>query len=305
MLDYLSVEVTAPTVAGDRTVAVSIAGITASLRSGEVDLPLQILGAMQPFAVAACDATAQIVVRREDLRRLPLGEKIFDSGSVWQLYADKNGYQFRFAAPFSSWQAYRIARFNGDFSTGEILCDPAYLSIDEPVYPLEYPLDELLYMHLLAAGRGVIMHACGLEDGAGNGYLFAGQSGAGKSTMARLWAHRPEALVLSDERIVLTERAGRVLMHGTPWHGEAGMARNDHRRLTKIFFLRQWSTNEIVPLSRIEAAARLFACCFPPFHSAAGLSFTLRLFDEILRAIPAYELRFLADTSAVGIIEQA
>src|SRR6185369_11059476 len=191
MLNYSPVEVTAPTVAGTRAVAVAIAGITVSLHSGDVDLPLQILGAMQPFAVGARDATARILVRRDDLSRLQLGEKVFDSGGVWQLYADKTGYQFRFAAPFSAWQPYRIARFSHDFSTGEIICDHAYVSADEPVYPLEYPLDELLYMHLLAEGRGVIMHACGLEDGAGNGYLFAGQSGAGKSTMARLWAERP------------------------------------------------------------------------------------------------------------------
>ena len=305
MLDRLSVETAACAAAGASAVAVRIADYTIALHSHAPDLRLQIVGAMESFTVTPHQADTTIAVGWHDLSRMQFGQPIFDSNGIWQLYAGADGYQFRFAAPFSDWNPYKVARFNADFSAGEILCDPHYIPADRPIYPLEYPLDELLYLYLLTQGRGVIVHACGLADKAGNGYLFAGQSGAGKSTMARLWAARRDVMILSDERIILSERGGQVLMHGTPWHGDAGQATNASRRLTKLFFLRQWRTNESVPLSRAEAAARLFACCFPPFHSAEGLSFTLRFFDELVHTVPAFELRFLPDASAVETIEQA
>ena len=305
MLDRLTVETTARAAVGESAVAVRIADYTVALHSHAPDLRLQIVGAMGPFAATPHNADSTIEVRWHDLSRVQFGEPTFDPNSVWKLYADADGYQFRFAAPFSDWNPYKVARFNADFSAGEILCDRRYISADRPVYPLEYPLDELLYLYLLSQGRGVITHACGLADGADNGYLFAGQSGAGKSTTARLWAAHRDVLILSDERVILSARGGQVLMHGTPWHGDAGQAVNASRRLTKLFFLRQWHASEVVPVSRIEAAARLFACCFPPFHSPEGLSFTLRFFDELVHAVPAFELRFLPDASAVEAIEQA
>ena len=60
-----------------------------------------------------------------------------------------------------------------------------------PIYPLHYPLDELLMVHLLARGRGVEIHGSGIVDADGYGTLFAGQSGAGKTTMSRLWLSEP------------------------------------------------------------------------------------------------------------------
>ena len=69
--------------------------------------------------------------------------------------------------------------------------------------PLEYPLDELLLQGLLARGRGAEIHACGIADGSGRGLLFVGQSGAGKTTMARLWEGERGITVLSDDRIIL------------------------------------------------------------------------------------------------------
>jgi hypothetical protein len=305
MSNPLPVEQMASAKLGASAVAVGIADLTVAMRSRDADLRLRVDVATLPFVVPVDGhADTMIEVGWRDLDHMPVGKPLFDSGSIWQLYSADEFYQYRFAAPFSGWRAYKIARFNQDYSAGEILCDPRYIPPDRPVDPLEYPLDELLYVNLLAQGHGIIMHACGLATDE-RGYLFIGQSGAGKSTTARLWAAHREVEILSDERVAVSKRGDEFFMHGTPWHGEARLAMNASRRLTTLFFLRQWHTNEIVALSRIEAAARLFACCFPPFHSAAGLDFTLQFFDGIVSAIPAYELRFLADASAIKIVEQA
>ncbi|HST21879.1 MAG TPA: hypothetical protein VLR90_12215 [Blastocatellia bacterium] len=285
-------------------ICVRIGDITIALASRDCELKLRIEGAMEKFVVE--DGTPDVTIQSSwaDLSDATLGEKIFDSGGVWQLYSSNGHNQFRFAAPFSDWLPYKIARFNEDFTSGEVMFERRYFAHGQPVYPLEYPLDELLFVNLLAAGRGVEVHACGLKDRDGNGYLFPGQSGAGKSTTARLWANQPGVTMLSDERIVLRKDGERIWMHGTPWHGEANLARADKAKLTKVFFLRQWHENEIVPLTGVQAAARFVACSFPPFYNPAGLEFTLSFFDDLLRAVQAYEFRFLPDASAVEFVRQ-
>ncbi len=299
MIDCSPVETAHPAAPGADRICVRIGGITISLVSGDPELKLRIEGAMEKFVVDAGEPDVTVRTSWAELSEVELGEKIFDSGGVWQLYRGNDHNQFRFAAPFSNWLPYKIARFNSDFTSGEVLCDPRHFNTEKPVYPLEYPLDELLFVNLLAAGRGVEVHACGLADSTGDGYLFAGQSGAGKSTTALLWASQAGVKILSDERIVLRRDGERVWMHGTPWHGNANLAQADRASLTKVFFLKHWHENQIVPLTCIQAAARFVACSFPPFHNPVGLDFTLGFFVDLLKSVPAYELGFLPDASAI------
>jgi hypothetical protein len=172
------------------------------------------------------------------------------------------------------------------------------------VNPLEYPLDELLLIHLLAAGRGVEVHACGVVAPNGKGYLFVGQSGAGKTTMARLWQKARAGTVLSDDRIILRKSNGTVWMYGTPWHGEAAMASPARAPLKGIYLLRHGHgmSNALVPQPRSQAITRLLASSFPPLYSRDALDFTLGFFDEVVRAVPCYELSFTPDERVVALV---
>ncbi len=122
--------------------------------------------------------------------------------------------------------------------------------------------------------------------------------------MANLWASQPGVTVLSDDRLVL--RAGRreVWMYGTPWHGDARLASPARVRLAGVFFLRAHRKHLLRPLERPEAAARLFACSFPPFYSASGLEFTLASMDAVTAAVPCRELGFVPDQSVVEFVRQ-
>ena len=304
MVNPLPIDLASAATTGTDRANVCIAGITIAFESHDPELRLRVAGAMGKFLVGPRAAEVTVRTRWADLADIVLGDRLFDSGGIWKLYTDGHYYSYCLTAPFSGWQPYRVARFNADFTDGEILCDRRYVTPDEPVYPLEYPLDELLFVNLLAQGRGVEIHGCGLRDAAGNGYLFPGQSGAGKSTMARLWQGREGVTILSDERVVLRKEDDRIWMHGTPWHGDAEIAQPGKTVLDRIYFLRHGSANQSVPVNPAEAAARLFACSFPPFHSADGVGFTLGFFTDVVQAIPARELRFLPDQRIVEMIEQ-
>lgn len=289
-------------------ICLRIADITIALVGAARDLPIHVVGPMNEFILTG-GAQPDVTIRTGwDETEEDQGSKLlFDSGSIWRLYELFDGrYEFRLAAPFSGWQPYKVARFNADWTSGEILYRRPYFVPGQPVYPLEYPLDEVLVSNLLARGRGIEIHACGLTDRDGNGYLFPGQSGAGKSTTASLWAQETDenVRVLSDERVILRLREGRMWMHGTPWHGDARLARADSAPLTRIFFLARGARNELAPLTQAEAAARLFACSFPPFYSADSLSFTLEFLDELTRLAPCDELKFIPDRQVVEFIRE-
>ncbi len=201
-------------------------------------------------------------------------------------------------------EPYKTASFNAEFTSGDICLRSACFRTDQPVYPLEYPLDELLMVNLLAQGRGVEVHGCGVLDSDGKGYLFLGQSGAGKSTMARLWTRGAGPHILSDDRIILRMLDGRLWMYGTPWHGEAELASAQRTPVDRILFLARGERNEIAPLAEADAVARLMACSFVPFHSRSGLDFTLAFLQQVTRAVACAELRFVPDERAVDFVRE-
>jgi hypothetical protein len=148
----------------------------------------------------------------------------------------------------------------------------------------------------------VEIHSCGVGDADGRGYLFVGESGAGKSTSARLWLGEEGVELLSDDRIIVRREGERFWMYGTPWHGEAELSEPRRVELKRIFFLRHGARNELVPQTRIEAAARLFSNAFPTFYNAEGLSFTLEFLDELTQSVPCAELEFVPDRGVVDFV---
>jgi hypothetical protein len=157
---------------------------------------------------------------------------------------------------------------------------------------------------LLAAGRGLEVHACGFVDHRGNGHLLLGQSGAGKTTMARLLESLPGVTILSDDRIVLRKKGEQYLIYGTPWHGEARFSSPASARLSRMLLLRHGPKNELASVRQTNAAARLFACSFVPFYDPGGLDFSLCFCDEVTKAVPCFEFRFVPNESAVEFLRQ-
>jgi hypothetical protein len=279
-----------------------VADITVNLAGG-VPAP-QLIGAMSRFAVPATEPDVTVHTTWGELGDERHGRKLFDSGSLWQLYAEETGYRFRLAGVRPGQSTYKIARFNQDFTKGEVVCDPRRIPTDEPLYPLQYPLDELLLINLLALGRGIEFHACGVSEMTGNGYLFVGHSEAGKTTSARLWQRQSDVELLSDDRIIVRQVNGKFWMYGTPWHGEEEISSPRKVELTHIFFLRHGERNEIAPLARAEAAAQLFSRSFPTFYNASGLGFTLEFLDRLTANVACAELSFVPDEKVIDFVRE-
>jgi hypothetical protein len=284
-----------------RHIAYQVGGISFAMRA-ERELPVILDPGMQDFAVAAEACDVHIDVAWTESIDNPQQAPLFQSGGLWSLYGEPEGYRFNFSTAFLGNTPYKTAWFDPEFQSGKVLLSLRYFDPKRPVYPLEYPLDELLMIHRLSRGEGVEVHAVGIQDEQGRGHLFLGHSGAGKSTTARLWSARPGVRILSDDRIILRARQGRVWMHGTPWHGDAGIASPQSALLDHVYLLEHGERNERVVLPPGKAAAELFARTFVPRHCAEGLQFALSFLDRVAHEVPCSHFRFVPDESAVEAI---
>ncbi len=282
----------------------SVGDVTFRVVSDDRRLASPPAGALEPFCADHGRADVDIRARWTDTPVECGGDVLFDSGGAWQLLRSDSELLFTFRSSMGGPVPYKTARFNPTFTTGDVRLYRRHFEQQSSyaVYPLEYPLDELLMIHLLSQGRGVEIHGCGLLDAAGRAYLFAGQSGAGKSTMARLWVDQPGVTLLSDERVVLRTDRNRVTIYGTPWHGDALLVSPQSGELAGVFFLNHSAIHAVVPTGGSRAAAKLLACSFMPFHSAGAVDRTTRAMEHVIRDVLCYDLWFAPDRSVIDVL---
>ncbi|HEV2113267.1 MAG TPA: hypothetical protein VGR50_03905 [Terriglobales bacterium] len=230
------------------------------------------------------------------------GQLVFDSGALWQLYAGGEQWTFDFCTPVLGAAPYKRMITNHDFSAGEILLNLQYFDADAPVYPLEYPLDEVLITHRLMYDSGIEIHGCGLADATGRGTLLVGHSGAGKSTTARLWNQSVRSVVLSDDRIILRVHKDGVWMYGTPWHGDEKLASPARCRLDRVLVLEHGSFNFARPMGASQAVSELLARSFVPMHSADAVREAITVLEAAAAQAPCYRFAFVPDFTAVDYV---
>jgi hypothetical protein len=280
----------------------AIGGLRIAVRCDDPRISCRFNEPTRRFLTDAAGANdVELNVRALDAGAPRGGELVFDSGAVWRLFRGAEGFRIECSSEVFGDEPYKVATFDDAFSRGEIALRTE--ATGDVVDPLEYPLDEVLVAHLLGRGRGVELHSCGLVDREGNGRVFVGQSGAGKSTTARLWAGEG-VTVLSDDRIIIREVDERMRMFGSPWHGEAALSAAGSAPLIGVYLLVQSTESQIRELAPAEAVARLFACAFPPFHDAAALAFTIGFLERLLASVPVRELRFTRDRSAIDVVRE-
>jgi len=276
-----------------------VGGLSVQL-SGDRRVDVTLVPSLEPFRVDAGPSDINIQVGW--VAKLPQapGRQLFDSGSVWRLYEAEGEFQFDFSTPVLGNAPYKRLVVDDQFRRASLLLSGECFERRGAAVPIEYPLDEVLITHRLAREKAIELHGCGIVAAqSGAGYLFVGHSGAGKSTTARLWTSQEGVEILSDDRIIVREHAGQMLMYGTPWHGEAAFASPASSPLSGIFVLEHGLGNAITRLSRCQAVSELLARSFVPFHRHEYVGAALDVLQRVADTVPCYRYAFEPDQRAV------
>ena len=285
------------------TLCLLVAGvaITISCRTEGCAISPPPIPSYAPFRVTPSPPSSDITVsvfsdpvpsglRAQDKR--PLG-----NAGVWQIYRMGADHILTHSPAENQMPLWTI-RANHDFSELDAYFNQGLMgdktSRSTIPSPIVYPIDQVILIHYLARREGVLIHCAGLEYD-NNISIFPGRSGAGKSTIANLLRSARGIDMLSDDRVIVRKEADRYLSHGTPWPGDAGIARNRKAPLKGIYFLTQARANRVLELDEKEALRLLLPVASIPWYDKEVLPSVLDFCGDMLASTPAYELQFTLD----------
>ena len=163
--------------------------------------------------------------------------------------------------------------------------------------PLEYPLDGLVLYYLTAINNDIMIHASVVHYD-GQGYLFSGVSGRGKSTMARLW-NSIGGRVIHDDRLIIRSSGGTYKMYNTPVYNDDFPL---EAPLDKIFLIEHGTINGINPLKGAQAVTRVISNCIQHNYSQDMIVRFLGSVSLLCSMVPVADLSFKPDRRVVYFI---
>jgi hypothetical protein len=197
---------------------------------------------------------------------------------------------------------------------GAHFTDPAYaghidlvqqraaLTLDSatPVEDADYFIRTLYALRLFEAG-GLLFHAAGLVRRE-RGYLFFGQSGSGKTTVARL---SRDAIVLNDDLVALMPHAGQWHIHATPFSNPTQHAPTGPRAaiVSGAYRLIQDRTVYVEDLPPASAVAEIVASSPIVCADPARTSDLIARARQLIARVPVRRLHFLPDDSFWEVVE--
>lgn len=158
----------------------------------------------------------------------------------------------------------------------------------------------IVHSLVLAHKGGLLLHSASAVRN-GKAFLFAGVSGAGKTTISRLAP--ADATLLTDEISYVRRQGDAYTAFGTPFTGElAKLGENVSAPVAALYLLAQGTENRIEPVSPVEAFRSLLANVLffaedqDLVQSVFGVAF------DFVHRVPISRLTFLPDNRVWELI---
>lgn len=174
---------------------------------------------------------------------------------------------------------------------------------------LERTMTYILMQTLPREHDGLLLHSVGvvMNEG-GAGYIFAGHSGAGKSTVAGLAAGVAE--VLSDENMVLRLTPAGAKLYSTPFWGQSTPPERVRRvnrsaPLAGIFMLEHGPDFTLTPLRPGEAVSELLSTEKVATERVTSADVWLAMAGRLAASVPIYRLAFRPTAELWDFLKEA
>ncbi|MCM8786466.1 MAG: hypothetical protein NC935_00190 [Candidatus Omnitrophica bacterium] len=155
-------------------------------------------------------------------------------------------------------------------------------------------LQILFLVYFAKTKKGIFLHASGINL-YGSGFVFAGKSGVGKTTLAKLWNKYSDAEILNDDRIIVRKQNKQFFIYGCPWHGAFSdylKSRMHPAPLKKVFFIYPAKKNILKKLNFFDAFKLLYPAIFPVFWDRLSLNNIFLFLNDLLENIVCFSLGF-------------
>jgi len=166
-----------------------------------------------------------------------------------------------------------------------------------------YSIDAVLrivHSLVLAQEGGFLLHSASAIRN-GRAFLFAGVSGAGKTTISRLAP--PDATLLTDEISYVRKREGGYVAFGTPFTGElAKLGENVSAPIAALYLLAQGPENRIDAISPADAARSLLANTLFFAEDEQLVEAVFQSAFEFVSRVPVSRLTFVPDSRVWELI---
>lgn len=192
--------------------------------------------------------------------------------------------------PYSQNKSEAILKFSLKHKDWDLWLD----TTDDEVDPVEYPLDGLILYYLTVLHGDIMIHASGVCY-KGQGYLFSGISGSGKSTMVKLW-NISGVKVIHDDRLIIRKEGKGYMMYNTPVYN------NDEPHeswLDRIFIIEHGKENELRTLKEAESVSSIMTNCIQHNWDTDIIARLLDSVSDLSSAVPVARFYFRPDRSAI------
>lgn len=162
---------------------------------------------------------------------------------------------------------------------------------------LKYPMGPIIMHYLTVKVDAVMMHASCAFDGK-KGRLFSGFSGAGKSTISRIWAESG-AQIINDDRLIIRNIGDKLYVYNTPMYYTD---RSKKATLDGIYLISHSPINKLNQLSGVQAVSKVMAFCIQNNFDKSIIDRRLEFFISLCGLTPVYELGFVPDENVVKFI---
>ena len=140
----------------------------------------------------------------------------------------------------------------------------------------------------------------------GKAYMFAAPSGTGKSTHTSLWRELfgERAVMVNDDKPLITVCGDRITVHGTPWNGKANLGSNMSAQIAGICFISRGEKNSIERMEKSKILPLLMSQTYRP-ESKLGTAKMMSTLTGISSNIPIWRLYCNMDVEAAQIAYNA
>ena len=172
----------------------------------------------------------------------------------------------------------------------------------DKLYPLDYCESIALYREIsynMLQNDGFVFHGAVISY-KGKGYLFAGNSGVGKTTHILKWVSLfpKDVQIINGDKPILRKHGNVWFAYGSPWMGKENLGTNNSVQLSGICFLEQESYNATSVVNQSDAVALLMHQVLKP-RTRSEWSSIATLMSHVIQNIPVIKLKCTISDEAV------